>query len=494
MNQTIAIQAPTDLGNLPAEFSGTATERLQQFRRFQDLGLIVKGGDFYPSVHYPPITMYRPITEEEMFASYTAPEDGLFDVYAHIPFCKRRCVFCHYPVLLGRNPVEVDRYLEALKTEMDLYLRRLGIDRIKARSILMGGGTPSYLDPDQLRRFLDFFCSRLDLSQCEQFNWDVDPATLVGDVGMERLRIMREYGSDRMTIGVQSLDDHVLKVMNRSHDATVAIESIRNCRELGYIINIEFIFGHPGQTLANWIEVMEKAVSLDVDEIQLYRLKVESYGDHQGAIKRVKEARPEVVPTHEDAIVMKQIAIDILNRHDYNETLRRVFAKNRNIYSRYAHNQCCNLYDEIGLGLTAFSSLRDRFILNTQDFDAYYQSIAAGRLPLNRGLVRTSDEQIRWSIVLPLKNRDVWKPTFERTTGHKLEEVFRPKIARLAEYGLVEDSAQTLKLTTLGAFFADEVCHQFHSPDYIPYPREQYAEGPLNPYLDTDPWAGTHAT
>lgn len=476
--------------SIPTGFVTRAHERLDQFHRFQDLGLIVKGGDFYPSVHYPPITMYPPIDEEQMFASYAIPEDGLFDVYAHIPFCKQRCLFCHYPVMLGNHrQVEMDQYLGVLEKEMDLYMRRLGIDRIKARSILIGGGTPSLLDGAQLRRFLDFFCARLDLSACEQFNWDVDPATLVGDVGLERLRVMQEYGSDRLTLGIQSLDNDVLKLMNRAHDASIAVEAVRNCQELGYIINIEFIFGHPGETIANWVRVMEKAVGLGVDEIQLYRLKVEAYGDHQGAVKRYLGMHPDRNPTHDDAILMKQLAIEILNANGYHENLRRVFSRNPEIYSCYAHNQCCNLYDEIGLGLTAFSSLRDRFILNTQTFDDYYQCIANGRLPVNRGLVRSTEDQVRWAIVLPLKNRDVWKPTFQRLTGRRLDDVFRPKIERLREHGLVAEDGNAMKLTPLGAFFADEVCHQFHHPAHIPYPQDQYAQGPLNPYLNTDPWA-----
>src|SRR5208337_174530 len=98
-------------------------------------------GDFFPSVHYPPITMYSPITEEALFRTYTVPDDGLFDIYAHIPFCQQRCLFCHYPVKLGKGrEAEKDTYLAAMEKEMDIYMRRLGVDRIHARSILVGGG------------------------------------------------------------------------------------------------------------------------------------------------------------------------------------------------------------------------------------------------------------------------------------------------------------------------------------------------------------------
>ncbi|MDJ0845822.1 coproporphyrinogen-III oxidase family protein [Crocosphaera sp.] len=463
-------------------------QRVQDLHHLQKAGLICKSGDFFPSVHYPPITMYDSISEEELFADYTTPADGLLDVYAHIPFCEKKCVFCHYPVKLGEQSAEKDLYLDALEKEMDLYLRRLGLERIKARSILVGGGTPTFLSLGQLRRFLEFFVTRVDVSTCTQFNYDVDPITLIGLEGEERLRMMRDYGVDRLTIGVQSLDDEILKMMNRHHDTEEALLSIENAQKFGYQVDIEFIFGYPGQTLDNWIDVMEEAVSLGVEEIQLYRLKVEAYGDYQATIKAVRERGLQAFPSVEESIMMKQIAIDILKANGYLENLRRVYSKERKYYSHYADNQCCGLLDQVGFGLTAFSSLRDRFVLNTQFFEDYYQKISQGKLPLNRGKVRSHEEQMRWAIVLPLKNRCVWKQYYSEVTGGvSLDEVFRLKIEALKSFGLLVEDEEKIQLTQLGAFFADEVAQQFHHPDYIPYARDDYEQGPLYPYNNCQP-------
>jgi oxygen-independent coproporphyrinogen III oxidase len=466
-----------------------ALERVADFNRFREEGLICRDGDFFPSVHYPPITMYDQTNEEELFRDYKLPPDGKLDVYAHIPFCKQRCIFCHYPVMLGKKQAEMDQYLVALEKEMDIYMARLGIDKIKVRSILVGGGTPSYLSPEQLKHFLKFFTKRLDMSEVEQFNWDVDPSTLVGDIGLERLKILRDFGSDRLTLGIQSLDPRVLKIMNRPHDKQVALEAIENSQNTGYQVNIEFIFGHPGETIQNWIDVMKEAVTLGTEEIQLYRLKIEAYGDYQGPIKNYIEKRPDEVVSNEETIMMKQLAIDILAENGYHENLRRVFTKERKHYSCYAHNQCCELFDEVGFGLTAFSSLRDRFVLNTENFGEYYKMIEAGKLPLNRGKRRDRDAQMRWAIVLPIKNRDVYKSTFKEVSGESLDHVFRTKIERLKSYGLLREDDATLGLTPYGAFFADEIAQQFHAEEHIPYSRDEYADGPLNPYNDTDPYS-----
>jgi oxygen-independent coproporphyrinogen-3 oxidase len=466
-----------------AEIIANARQFLEGYHELKRLGFINKIGDFFPSVHYPPITMYEPVTQEEMFAGYSLPEDGLFDIYAHIPFCRQRCVYCHYPVKFGDQPLEKDKYLDALEKEMDIYMGVLGIDRIQTRSILVGGGTPTYLTTQQLKRFLDFFTTRLDLSKCTQFNYDVDPLTLLGQDGAERLRIMRDYGVDRLTIGINSLDPAILSAMNRHHTLQQALESIEESRKFGYHVNIEFIFGYPGQTPESWIDEMEFAMSLDVDEIQLYRLKVEAYGDYQGPIKTVVQKAPARVLGDEETLTMKKIAIDMLSVRNFTENIRRVFGRTRKIYSHYAWNQCCMLYDEIGFGLTAFSSLRNRFVLNTQYFDEYYASIEAGRLPLNRGLVRSEEEQKRWAIILPVKNSFVNKGIFKERTGESAENVFKEKMNRLKTYGLVVEDEKKIQCTKLGAFFADEVAQQFHHPDYIPFPRDQYEEGDLNPYL-----------
>jgi oxygen-independent coproporphyrinogen-3 oxidase len=370
---------------------------------------------------------------------------------------------------------------------MDIYLRVLGLEKFRPRTILVGGGTPTFLTPKQLKRFLEYFCKRMDLSKCRQFNYDVDPNTLCGPEGQERLKIMRDYGVNRLTIGVQSFNDHGLKLMNRHHDSKLALESIRNCQEFGYKLNIEFIFGFMGETMESWMEVLEMAVRTGVEEIQLYRLKVDAYGDHQGAVKQIKRAKADAVPTTEDGLMMKQLAIKLLDANGYHENLRRVFSKRKPDFSLYAHDQCCELYDQVGLGLTAFSSMRDRFGLNTQYFEEYYQAIDAGRLPLNRGYVRNRDEQIRWAIILPLKNREVRKKRFRERTGASIEEVFRPKIERLKAYGLATEDDKFLELTPLGAFFADEVCHQFQGPNFMAFPRSAYTDGPLNPYYDNEP-------
>lgn len=465
------------------ELKERAAKQFARIEKLQKMGLLCKDGDFVPSVHYPPITRYPDVTEEFILGDYKMPEDGMTDIYVHFPFCEQRCIYCHYPGLLGPQTQEKVKYVGYLEREMDLYMEKLGIEKLRPRSILIGGGTPTYLPPSLLERFLRYFNEKVDLSGCRQFNYDLDPNSLLGGEGRERMELMKAYGVTRLTIGIQSLDDEVLKIMNRGHDAKQAVEAVCLAKEMGFDLNIEFIYGHPGEDLENWADVMEEAVQLPSDEIQIYRLKVQAYGDYQGAIiRRRKECGRTPIPDFKETMMMKQMAVDILKSHGYHENLRRVYSKQNKIFSHYAYNQCCNLYDQIGFGLTAFSSLRDRFILNTQHFQEYYQRIDQGLLPINRGYKRDREQQARWAIILPLKNRDVRKKDYRQVTGLELDQVFRQKKEHLIQEGLLEDTKTTLTLTELGKFVADEVAEQFNSVEFIPFPESNYEDGLLNPY------------
>ena len=269
--------------------------------------------------------------------------------------------------------------------------------------------------------------------------------------------------------------------MNRDNHKPIILEAIKNTLEAGFQLDIEFIFGYPNQTLKSWYEDLQEMVKLDAHEIQFYRLKVQAYGDQQGIINKVSK---DQYPSIDDTMRMKEMAILFMEENGYHENLRRVFTKEKKYISLYAYDQCCNLYDQMSFGLTAFSSLRDRFVLNTQNFDEYYAAIDNGKLPYNRGFVRSQDEQERWSIILPLKNYNIRKNLFKERTGVEIQNTkFYPTIQLLKEYGLVEENDRIIQLTRKGSFFADEVSELFYSPDFIPFDKTLYNSGKLNPYM-----------
>ena len=151
--------------------------------------------------------------------------------------------------------------------------------------------------------------------------------------------------------------------------------------------------------------------------------------------------------------------------------------------NRVPHNA---QYDQVGFGLSGFSSYRDRFDINSYQFDEYYGMIDEGRLPITRAYKHTEDDHIRQKIVLPLKNTEIIKTRFTKNTGgYHIEDLCKKKMETLKKYGLIEENEKDIHLThDIGRFVADEVCECFNSDQFKPFPKERYAEGPLNPYND----------
>jgi oxygen-independent coproporphyrinogen-3 oxidase len=451
----------------------------------EKLGLIPMHENYSPSIHYPPIYAYPPMTEEEYFKDIKTSQDGLFVIYAHIPFCINRCTFCHFAVCVGASSEEKDAYLSALEKEMDTHMKRLGVGKLRARSILVGGGTPTDISCEQLERFLRSFTSRIDMSSCSQFSYDVDPTTLLGDEGLKKLKIMRSFGVDRITIGIQSFKDDVLARMNRAHDSKEAVQAVEQGRKAGLEdICIELIYGYPGDTVESWIDDMEKAVTLGVEEIQVYRLRVKPYGPHVGAIMRQHEKGHEGFTEVKNIRLMKALGTVIAADNGYKESLTRVFSRDPKYISRYGQDFSCFLHDLIGLGLSSWSGHARTMGWNVREDIKEYQALAnAGKVPIVEGRVRTDDEEKRRSIVMPMKCwGKVIKKVYKNRTGSLPEDFFGDKIGKLVKHALITNDADKLELTPRGRFFADEVCEFFYRPEYLPFSEEMYAKGELDPH------------
>ncbi len=460
-----------------------AQQRVSDLHELQESGLVPLDGDFFPSVHYPPITMYDPIEPGELLAGYHNPYGEKFSVYVHIPFCENRCEFCHYPVALCASDLRKEYYLDMLAREMDNWRDALGLQRFSARSVLFAGGTPTAMSPAMFARMHRDFTERVDLSPCRQLAYDVHPRDLLGVDGMERLRIMRDHGSTRLTLGAQSFDDKVLARMDRGHSTAETMQAIDNCHKAGFDdICIEFIYGYPGQTYESWMRTVRLAISSGAEEIQLYRLKVVPYGDFNADILAQRLRGEKHFLPVDLQFTQKQAAILLLNENGFHETLTRVYAKDPRHFSHYASDQCCKLHDQIGFGLSTFSSLRDRFCITPDRFPDYFERIERGEVPINRGLVRSADENQRWHVILPLKNWKIHKAYYRLRTGRELSAVFGPQLQVLVDHGLLYEDSKIVRLTPRGRFFADEICALFYTQGYIPFPRGNYAEGPLNPY------------
>jgi oxygen-independent coproporphyrinogen-3 oxidase len=447
-------------------------------------GFIPKNGLFAPTVIYPSMVTTVPLTEEEFFADKCS--GGPFLIYTHIPFCVKRCLFCHFVTRTGVTSSEKDDYLSAVEKEIDLFRVRLGLDLIPVAAICIGGGTATDMEPVQLECFLKAFTSRLDLSACSQFTLDTDPTTILNDEGRRKLDILLKYGADRITIGVQLLDDKILTSMNRAHTSEEALLSIKAARQAGFRrICADLIFGYPGQSIESWIDTVDATINSDADALQIFQLRVRPQSLNDGQIWKHFQDRPGLFPSPEETMRLKAAAILMAQNAGYgDEENINLFSKKDASTSQYHQRKFIKQTDVLGFGMAAQSTLgQDIGIKETKSMERYMREVHAGHIPIVRGKKGTADDALRRAVIYTLRNRrSLSKAEYRLRTGKDINEVFGAKITSLIKYGLLKDTEDHLELTEKGYYFADTVCMQFNHPDHMQFGRDAYYTGPLNPY------------
>ena len=186
-------------------------------------------------------------------------------LYVHIPFCARICPYCaFYKELLDRS--QTQRFCDALLRELRQYRHLVPL------TIYFGGGTPTALSTSQLELLLRGFHEQLDLSQLVEWTFEANP----GSVSPRKAKVLRKFGVNRISLGVQSWDDELLKLLGREHNGRQAGESFWILRTAGFAnINVDLMFALPGQTRAQWRTTLEKTIWLQPEHISTYCLTYE---------------------------------------------------------------------------------------------------------------------------------------------------------------------------------------------------------------------------
>ncbi|MCZ7586565.1 MAG: coproporphyrinogen III oxidase family protein [Deltaproteobacteria bacterium] len=435
-------------------------------------GILPPADRYMPVITYPPITMYPPTEPETVFNDDVNPPPLPSTAYVHIPFCPFQCHFCHWVKRIGSNSREVDDYLDTLAMEMDLVVRRLGVDRLALSSVLFGGGTPTYLSPAQTERVMTDFTRRFDVSGARQFSVEAEPGSILGDEGFEKLRVLRSFGVNRISMGVQSFDDDILGRMRREHTAKEALLAIGQIRRAGIeSISIDLIYAYPGLTVESWIDTMNTALDSGADALHLYRLRVNRHGDIQGRILAEYKKRIDEFPGVETIRLMKALGQVMSEERGFGQHFTRIFARSPEHVTQFMMDYCCRLTNVVGLGISSWSNYHRTFTQNVgNDFARYRERVRSGRLPIDRGLCRDTETEARRSLISPLKNNRLYKEHFQKRLGFAAEEHFAPELARLKNLGLVDEDDESIFLTSRGRFFADETVMQLHERRYLPLP------------------------
>ena len=312
-------------------------------------------------------------------------------LYIHIPFCAKKCGYCDFTSLVG-NGTQIDDYLSYLDKEFSLYKAGNLIDDIE--TIFIGGGTPSILSAGQLERLFSIIGENVDLSKLREYTMESNPGSLTRD----KLELMKAGGLNRLSIGLQASQDHLLKFLERIHTYEEFLESYRLARLVGFDnINIDLMFAFQGQTLEDWRETLERVVSLEPDHISAYSLIIEEgtkffnmYED--GSLTDYDE---------DEYVQMYRYTIDYLADKGYGQYEISNFAKQD---KECRHNLI--YWDDreyYGLGLGSSGYLGGKRYTNYKNMFNYYKKLDAGERPIAFEETISNREKLNEYLILGLR-------------------------------------------------------------------------------------------
>jgi putative oxygen-independent coproporphyrinogen III oxidase len=365
--------------------------------------------------------------------------DTIRHLYVHIPFCARICPYCAF-YKTRANHSETERFCEALVREV----RQRAQDRhLLPSTIFFGGGTPTALTTTQLEFLLRGFHEHLDLSSLSEWTMEANP----GSVSADKAQLLAQLGVNRLSLGVQSWDDQLLKLLGREHDSKQAEESFHILRAAGFSnINVDLMFGLPGQTLGQWQASLEKTIALQPEHVSAYCLTYEEDTEFF-----LRHARGEFRQSSDADAEFFEMTMSILQDAGYEHYEISNYA--RPGFSSTHNRAYWSGQDYLGIGPSAFSTVGMQRWQNVADYREYAERLFEGRSTIDKTEELTNVMKRAERIALLLR-------TSEGVSAATLEP-FKKEAAEFVQLGLLQRSNGQFVLTHAGKSLADSVAEAF---------------------------------
>ena len=324
-------------------------------------------------------------------------------LYFHLPFCDTLCWFCGCTVVITRERENIDEYLDYLSREIDLVKSRLNPAR-KVVQMHYGGGTPTYLTPDQLRQLGDTIFRSFTFAPDAEIGCEMDPRELT----LDHVIALRELGFNRASMGVQDFDPQVQKSVNRINSPEMVREVIHWIRESGFqSLNLDLIYGLPNQTTDSFATTLEIIIELNPDRLAVFNYAhVPWMKPHQKLIRELD------LPSPEEKLSMLKLIIETLTSSHYVYIGMDHFARptdelaiaqrEKSLHRNFQGYSTKSGVDIYALGMSSISQLENIYAQNFKQLPRYYERIDNSRLPIEKGFLLSRDDQIRREVIMRL--------------------------------------------------------------------------------------------
>jgi oxygen-independent coproporphyrinogen III oxidase len=466
------VGAKSEIRNPKSEISGSAfqmTSTLDASRLTPELlARYDRPGPRYTS--YPTAPHFSTGFDEEAYAERlraAAERRGEpLSMYVHLPFCEARCTFCGCNVVISPRRGPEERYLEAVEAELDLLRTSLGERPLN--QLHWGGGTPTYLTPAQCERLFAAITSRFPLAGDAEVALEIDPCVTT----MEHLATLRRLGFNRVSMGLQDTDPAVQEAVRRIQPLELTREHVDEARRLGFAsVNIDLIYGLPLQTEPGF----RATVRTVIDELAPDRVACFSYAHvpwikpHQKALETASmpagwEKFQLFLGAAEEftAAGYRFVGFDHFARPD--DELARALDEDR-VHRNFMGYTVMPAADQVGIGATAIGDVAGAYVANEKNLARYQRRVEGGRLPVERGLLRSPEDELRRAvihrIICTLALDYSW---VEQTFGVDPRLHFADALTALepmAADGLVALGDRGLSATEAGRFFLRNICMPF---------------------------------
>ena len=365
--------------------------------------------------------------------------------YVHIPFCTQICYYCDFSKVFIKNQ-PVDSYLEHLLEEFRFY------DIQKLRTLYIGGGTPTALSAPQLEVLLDGLTKNLDLSVLEELTIEANP----GDLDEDKIAVLKQSPVNRVSLGVQTFDDKMLKKIGRSHLEKDIYENIDRLKLAGFDnISIDLIYALPGQTMAQVKDNVAKAISLDIPHMSLYSLILENHTVFMNRMRRGKLP----LPKEELEAEMFEYIIAELERSGFEHYEISNFSK-PGFESRHNLMYWDNA-EYYGIGAGASGYVNGVRYKNHGPIRHYLNAVEAGNARITEEHL-SQREQMEEEMFLGLRKKSgVSMARFEEKFGRSFDRLYGEIIRDLVQQGLMQIDGDRVRMTKRGLFLGDTVAERF---------------------------------
>lgn len=365
--------------------------------------------------------------------------------YVHIPFCTQICYYCDFSKVFIKNQ-PVDSYLEHLIEEYDSY------DIKKLRTLYIGGGTPTALSACQLAFLLEKLTDKLDLSYLEELTIEANP----GDLDQGKIAVLKDSPVNRVSLGVQTFNDRMLKQIGRSHLEKDIYENIANLKKAGFDnISIDLIYALPKQTMEDVKINVAKAIALDIPHMSLYSLILENHTVFMNRMRRGKLPLPkEDLEAEMFDYIIAELEKAGFEHYEISNFSKPGFESRHNLM--YWNNA-----EYYGIGAGASGYVDGVRYKNHGPIRHYLQAVEAGNARVQEEVL-TLKEQMEEEMFLGLRKKSgVSKKRFEEKFGLSFEDQYGAVVSELTEQGLLVPDRDIVRMTKQGLFLGDTVAEKF---------------------------------